>query len=135
MDRHRRSTHAQTYTHDQPAYLEDYNAYVGLYLWFGLLGMMSVPTIANFVSKIQGHRRRRRAGFNVHSKRPPQMRLHRPEERCVSLRRVKDPRMAEHGTVLTGNPGSSQALPVRYGDATASGVLRWVTSVSSLGED
>ena len=86
MNHARRSTHEQSHTSEQLAYLKDYNAYVGLYLWFGIIGMMSVPTIANFISKIQGHRRRRRAGFNVHSKRPPQMKLHRPEERAMSIR-------------------------------------------------
>lgn len=79
-------THARTYTAEQLIYLEDYNAFVGLYLWFGLIGMMFIPTIANLITRVQGHRRRRRAGFNVHSKRPPQMRLHRPEQRQISVR-------------------------------------------------
>jgi hypothetical protein len=50
--------------------------------------MLAAPTIANVVLMKQGYHRRKRAGFNVHTKRPPQMRMDRPEERQVSLRRV-----------------------------------------------
>jgi hypothetical protein len=88
MPQRARSTHARTYTTDDLAYLEDYNRLVGLYLWLGLIGMLFVPTVANVISKMQGYRRRRRAGFNIHSKRPPQMRLHNPEQRRISIRWV-----------------------------------------------
>jgi hypothetical protein len=79
-------THARDYSVEDLAYLNNYNRLVGLYLWLGLIGMLFVPTVANIVIKIQGHRRRRRAGFNIHSKRPPQMRLDNPEQRRVSVR-------------------------------------------------
>jgi hypothetical protein len=79
-------THEHIYTADELERLNFYNRYVGLYLWFGIIGMLAVPTIANVILLKQGYHRRKRAGFNVHTKRPPQMRMDRPEERQISVR-------------------------------------------------
>jgi hypothetical protein len=84
IDRRRENVHS--YTPDELARLNQYNRYVGLYLWFGIIGMLAVPTIANLILKKQGYHRRKRAGFNLHTKRPPQMRHDRPEERQISIR-------------------------------------------------
>ena len=79
-------TNARTHTESELEYLNYHNKYVGLYLWFGIIGMLAAPTIANVILMKQGYHRRKRAGFNVHTKRPPQMRHDRPEERQASVR-------------------------------------------------
>jgi hypothetical protein len=79
-------THAHPYTTEELERLNFHNRYVGLYLWFGIIGMLAIPTIANVILLKQGYHRRKRAGFNVHTKRPPQMRMDRPEERQISVR-------------------------------------------------
>ena len=81
-----RRENARLYTPDQLVRLNQHNRYVGLYLWFGIIGMLAVPTIANLILKKQGYHRRKRAGFNLHTKRPPGMRHDRPEERQFSIR-------------------------------------------------
>lgn len=83
---HSGRTHARTYTAEELERLNFHNRYVGLYLWFGIMGMLAAPTIANLILMKQGYHRRKRAGFNVHTKRPPQMRMDRPEERQISVR-------------------------------------------------
>ena len=79
-------THEHTYTPEQLERLNFHNRYVGVYLWFGIVGMLAIPTIANVILLKQGYHRRKRAGFNVHTKRPPQPRVDRPEERQISIR-------------------------------------------------
>lgn len=79
-------TNERTYTSEQLERLNFHNRYVGVYLWFGIVAMLGIPTIANVILLKQGYHRRKRAGFNVHTKRPPQPRVDRPEVRQTSVR-------------------------------------------------
>lgn len=66
------------------AQLEHLTYQVGLYLWLGISGILSVPTIANVVLKLQGLRRRREAGYRTGVKRLPRVQSIDPVEHHIS---------------------------------------------------
>lgn len=66
-----------------------FNDYVGLYLWYGLIGIIAIVAIPYWIQKLQGFLRRRDAGFRAESKRLPRSKSRDPEvkdQRAMSVR-------------------------------------------------
>lgn len=94
-------------------YLERFNLYVPLYFWLGalfsrscffssadfrpplcartgLIGMIAIATLSHTIQRIQGHWRRRHAGYRSEAKRLPRVKTHgsgdQPTVRHMSFR-------------------------------------------------
>lgn len=70
-----------TYPPELQDYLLNFNNNVGLYLWYGLIGIILFVAIPHWAGIIQGFFRRREAGFRSDRKRLPRTRSRQAGER------------------------------------------------------